>query len=46
MFDGVQVRALAGLLKDIQTFPKPLLRCHGCVLRVIVMLEGKTFAPV
>ena len=41
MFDQVQVRALAGPLKDIQRLvPKPLLRCLGCVLRVIVLLEG------
>ena len=39
-FDQVQVRALAGPLKDIQRLvPKPLLRCGGCVLRVIVLLE-------
>jgi hypothetical protein len=31
MFDRVQVRALAG----------PLLRCFGCVLRVVVLLEGE-----
>ena len=42
MFDLVQVRALAGPLKDIQRLvPKPLLCCLGCVLRVIVLLEGK-----
>ena len=42
MFDRVQVRALAGPLKDIQTLvPKPLLRCLGCVLRVVVLLEGE-----
>ena len=42
MFDRVQVRSLAGLLKDIQTpVTKPLLRCLGCVLRVIVLLEGE-----
>ena len=40
MFDQVQVRALAGPLKDIQRLvPKPLLRCLGCVLRVVVLLE-------
>ena len=33
---------LAGPLKDIQRLvPKPLLHCHGCVLRVIVLLEGE-----
>ena len=42
MFDRVQVRAMAGPLKDIQKLvPKPLLRCLGCVLRVIVLLEGE-----
>ena len=41
MFDRVQARALAGPLKDIQRLvPKPLLRCPGCVLRVVVLLEG------
>ena len=36
----VQVRALAGPLKDIQRLvTKPLLRCLGCVLRVVVLLE-------
>uniref|UniRef100_A0AAZ3NYV8 Uncharacterized protein n=1 Tax=Oncorhynchus tshawytscha TaxID=74940 RepID=A0AAZ3NYV8_ONCTS len=36
MLDQVQVQALAGPLKDIQRLvPKPLLRCLGCVLRVI-----------
>ena len=34
--------ALAGPLKDIQRLvPKPLLCCLGCVLRVIVLLEGE-----
>jgi hypothetical protein len=38
----VQVRALAGLLKDIQRLvPKPLLHCLGCVLGVVVLLEGE-----
>ena len=42
MFDWVQVWTLAGPLKDIQRLvPKPLLRCLGCVLRVIVLLEGE-----
>ena len=42
MFDQVQVRALAGLLKDIQRLvSKPLLHCLGCVLRVVVLLEGE-----
>ena len=42
MFDRVQVRALAGPLKDIQRLVlKPLLRCLGCVLRIVVLLEGE-----
>ena len=42
MFDQVQVRALAGLLKDIQRLVlKPFLRCLDCVLRVVVLLEGE-----
>ena len=42
MFDPVQVRALAGPLKDIQRLVlKPLLRRLGSVLRVIVLLEGE-----
>ena len=42
MFDPDQVRALAGPLKDIQRLvPKPLLRRLGCVLRVVVLLEGE-----
>ena len=42
MIDRVQVWALAGPLKDIQRLiPKSLLHCLGCVLRVIVLLEGK-----
>jgi hypothetical protein len=42
MLDWVQVRALAGPLKDIQRLVlKLLLRCLGCVLRVIVLLEGE-----
>ena len=42
MFDRVQVWALAGPLKDIQRLvPKPLLHCLGCVLRVIVLLDGE-----
>ena len=40
MFNRVQVRALAGPLKDIQRH-STLLRCFGCVLRVVVLLEGK-----
>jgi hypothetical protein len=40
MFD--RVRSLAEPLKDIQRLvPKPLLYCLGCVLRVIVLLEGE-----
>ena len=42
MIDRVQVQALAGPLKVILRFvPKPLLRCLGCVLRVVVLLEGE-----
>ena len=42
MFDWVQVWAMAGPLKDIQGLvPKPLLHCVGCVLRVVVLLEGE-----
>ena len=40
MFNRVQIRALAGPLKDIQRLvPKPLMQCLGCVLRVVVRLE-------
>ena len=43
MFNRVQVQALDGPLKDIQRLvQKPLLRCLGCVLRVIVLLEGES----
>ena len=39
--------ALAGSLKDIQRLvPKPVLHCLGCVLRVIVLLEGEPSPPV
>ena len=42
MIDRVQVRALVGPLKDIQgRVPKPLPSCLGCVLRVVVLLEGE-----
>ncbi|XP_078262187.1 kelch domain-containing protein 1 isoform X3 [Rhinoraja longicauda] len=42
MFDRVQVQALAGPLKYIHRLvTKPLLRCLGCVLRVVVLLEGE-----
>ena len=42
MFDRVQVQAQAGPLKEIQRLvPKPLLRCLGCVIRVVVLLEGE-----
>ena len=42
MLDRVQVWSLAGPLKDIQILvPKPLLRCLGCVLKVVVLLEGE-----
>ena len=42
MFDRIQVRALAGPLKDIQRLVlKPLQRRSGFVLRVAVLLEGE-----
>ena len=42
MFDQLEVLALAGPLKNIQRLvPKPLLHCLGCVLRVVVLLEGE-----
>ena len=42
MFDRVQVQALGGSLKDIQKLiPKRHLRCLGCALRVVVLLEGE-----
>ena len=42
MLNRVQVRTLAGPLKDIPTLvPKPLLRCLSCVLWVIVLLAGE-----
>ena len=42
MFDRVQVQALAGTLNDIQRLvTKPLLHCLGCVLMVIILLEGE-----
>jgi hypothetical protein len=42
IFDLVQVRVLAGPLKDFQRLVmKPLLRCLSCVLRVIILLEGE-----
>ena len=40
MFGLVQIWALAGPLEDIQRLvSKQLLRCLGCVLRVVVLLE-------
>ena len=43
MFDGVQVWALDWPLKGIQRLvQKPLLHRLGCVLRVVVLLEGET----
>ena len=42
MFDWVQVQARAEPLKDIhRVVTKPLLRCLGCVFRVVVLLEGE-----
>ena len=47
MFDRVQVRALAGPLKDIRRLvPKALLHCLGCVLWVVVLLERELPPPV
>ena len=45
MCDWVQIRALAGPLKDIhRVVPKPLMRCLGSVPMVIVVLEGEPLA--
>ena len=42
MFDQDQVQDLSWPLKDIQRLvPKPLLLCLGCVLMVVVLLEGE-----
>jgi hypothetical protein len=42
MFVRVQVQARAGPLKDIQRLvSEQLLHCLGCVLRVVVLLEGE-----
>ena len=42
MFDWVQLLALAGKPKDIQRLvSKPLLLCLGCVIRVVLLLEGE-----
>ena len=42
--DRGQLWALAGPLKDIlRLCRKPLLRCLGCVLRVVVLLEGEAW---
>ena len=39
--------ALAGPLKDIQRLVlKPLLHCLGCVLRVVILLEGEPSPPI
>ena len=47
MFDKGQVRALTGPFKDIQRLvPKPHLRCLGCVLKVVVLVEGEPSPPV
>ena len=41
--DEVQVQDLARPLKDIQRpVPNQLLRCLGCVLRVVVLLEDES----
>ncbi len=45
MLNWVQVRALAGPFKNCHgVVVKPLLRYFSCVLRVIVLLEGKPSA--
>lgn len=41
-FDAQEIRFLAGSIMDIVL--KTVLRCLGCGLRVIVMLEGKPLA--
>ena len=42
MLDGIQVWALAGPFKEIQRLvPKPFLRCLGCVLKVVALLESE-----
>ena len=42
MLDRVQVRALAGPLRTFRDLsPKPVMCCFGCVLKVIVLLEGE-----
>ena len=42
MFICVQLRALAGPLKEIQRrVPKPLRCCLGCEIRFVVLLEGE-----
>ena len=46
MLDRVQVRALAGPLKDIQRLvPQPLLRCLGCVLKVVLSCWKVNLCP-
>lgn len=46
IFDRVQVRSLAGTLKDIhRVVPSPLLLCRGCVLRVIGPVESPATEP-
>ena len=42
IFRSLHFHALARLHKDIQRLvPKPLLHCLGCVIRVVVLLEGE-----
>ena len=44
-FSDIQVRALAGSLKDIhRVVTQPLLPCLCCVLRDVVLLEGRLSA--
>jgi hypothetical protein len=45
--DVRSVRALAGPFMDIQRLvPNPVLHCLGCVLRVVVLLEGEPLEQV
>ena len=42
MFDRVHLWVLSGPQKDIKRLVlKPLLTCLGCVLKVVVLLEGE-----
>ena len=44
LFSGLSRDVRSGSLKNIQRLvQKPLLRCLGCILRVVVLLEGEPF---